>query len=532
MKKFLFVSLFAFLANSFVAQVGINPNGSAPDPSAGLDVNYSNKGFLPPRMTTVQRDAIQNPASGLIIFNTDCSGLNFNAGTPSLPNWVAVTAGNAAVASVEIAANPLGSVCSGTPIIYSSSVTHGGISPTYQWKKNGSDIPGATNPTYTENSPSDGDMITCLITSNEPCVTGSPALSNAIAQTVNQNLPATVSISVNPSGTVCSDDLVTFTATPTNGGLIPGYQWKKNNQDILGATSSSYVTTNLSDGDQLFCVMASNLNCVTGSPANSNSITMDVNQGGSGGMNFTYTGSAQTWVVPECVYSVTIEAWGASGGGSSTGGAMQAGKGGYTTGTLAVTPGETYYIYVGGQGQYQGNAGPNPQAAGGWNGGGNSGACQASSQPAGAGGGTDIRFAGNNLADRIMVAGGGGGCYANYDASRTGGAGGGLVGSSCPAGSSVCGGGSQSAGGQGGTQNGSLGQGGNDGNGDHDCGGGGGGGYYGGGANSHGAGGGGSSYISGYAGCDPLNHSSGKVFTNTQMQQGIQHGNGQVNITW
>ena len=50
------------------AAVGIN--NSTPDASAILDVTSTNKGLLPPRMTTAQRNAIASPAQGLIIFNT------------------------------------------------------------------------------------------------------------------------------------------------------------------------------------------------------------------------------------------------------------------------------------------------------------------------------------------------------------------------------------------------------------------------------------------------------------------------------
>jgi hypothetical protein len=50
------------------AQVGINTTN--PHTSAALDVESTNKGFLPPRMTTNERDDIENPAEGLTIFNT------------------------------------------------------------------------------------------------------------------------------------------------------------------------------------------------------------------------------------------------------------------------------------------------------------------------------------------------------------------------------------------------------------------------------------------------------------------------------
>ena len=77
MKKLLFYCLFAaihyvFCFQSF-AQVGINTTGSQPDPSAGLDVNFTNKGFLPPRMTYEQRKSIASPAEGLLVWCTNCN---------------------------------------------------------------------------------------------------------------------------------------------------------------------------------------------------------------------------------------------------------------------------------------------------------------------------------------------------------------------------------------------------------------------------------------------------------------------------
>ena len=68
-----FLSLLLFISNALFAQVSINTDNSAPDPSAGLDVSFSNKGFLPPRMTFEQRNAIQNPTEGLMVFCTNCS---------------------------------------------------------------------------------------------------------------------------------------------------------------------------------------------------------------------------------------------------------------------------------------------------------------------------------------------------------------------------------------------------------------------------------------------------------------------------
>jgi hypothetical protein len=70
------------------AQVAINTDNSAPDPSAMLDVKSTTKGLLAPRMTLAQRNAIVSPATGLVVFQTNSSpGLYINSGTPAAPSW-------------------------------------------------------------------------------------------------------------------------------------------------------------------------------------------------------------------------------------------------------------------------------------------------------------------------------------------------------------------------------------------------------------------------------------------------------------
>ena len=78
-----------FLAFSFptplLAQVGINTETI--DPSSALDIFSEDKGLLMPRLTTVQRDAITTPASGLMIYNSTLNDGQINTGTPSAPVW-------------------------------------------------------------------------------------------------------------------------------------------------------------------------------------------------------------------------------------------------------------------------------------------------------------------------------------------------------------------------------------------------------------------------------------------------------------
>ncbi|MCD4744755.1 MAG: hypothetical protein K8R58_00470 [Bacteroidales bacterium] len=70
---FSFVLMFVFLTNSLTSQnISITDDGTyTAHNSAMLDVKSLNKGLLIPRMTSIQRDAITTPATGLLVFVTD-----------------------------------------------------------------------------------------------------------------------------------------------------------------------------------------------------------------------------------------------------------------------------------------------------------------------------------------------------------------------------------------------------------------------------------------------------------------------------
>ena len=195
---------------------------------------------------------------------------------------------------------------------------------------------------------------------------------------------------------------------------------------------------------------------------------------------FDYTGAAQTWTVPPDVHSATFTLFGAAGGIASP--YAFGGLGGKTKATIAVTPGESVGVFVGGRGfntGFNGGGGGNDSGRG--------------------GGATDVRVGGSDIADRVLVAGGGGAGGTCNGAS--GGAGGGLIGgdgilNGC-VGPEAGGGGTQQLGGSATAPAGagSFGLGGDPDPNESGSSGGGGGGWYGGGAGlDDGPGGGGSSF--------------------------------------
>ncbi len=142
---------------------------------------------------------------------------------------------------------------------------------------------------------------------------------------------------------------------------------------------------------------------------------------------FGFTGGEQTLTVPAGVQSLTVYLSGAQGGAGRSGAGTIGGSpnspggtgglGGRVRGTLAVTPGATLSIWVGGQGSQAVNPGGVGQGVDGIG-----------------GGGTDLRLGGNGIGNRVAIAGGGGGggnagwSTANVIAGGAGGVGGGGTG--------------------------------------------------------------------------------------------------------
>jgi hypothetical protein len=164
--------------------------------------------------------------------------------------------------------------CANASRTYTATPTNGGTAPTYQWRVNGTNVSGATAATFTTTTLTNGQAVTCVMTSNLAGVTGSPATSNSLSATISATVAPSVSIAIttgsNPS---CSGASKTFTATPTNGGTTPAYQWKVNGANV-GTNSATYTTTTLTAGQIVTCVLTSNSACASPTTATSNSITI------------------------------------------------------------------------------------------------------------------------------------------------------------------------------------------------------------------------------------------------------------------
>ncbi len=186
------------------------------------------------------------------------SGASF---TVTVTNSIGNVTSNAAILTVNvppvISAQPASQiVTAGQTATFTVTATGSGTL-TYQWKKNGTAIPGATAASYTTPATlgsDNGAQFTVTITDSVTNIT-----SNAATLTVN--VPPTVA--TQPANkTVVAGQTATFTVTASAGSTAPlTYQWNKSGVAISGATSASYTTpaTTTADSGAQFTVTITNV---------------------------------------------------------------------------------------------------------------------------------------------------------------------------------------------------------------------------------------------------------------------------------
>ncbi len=219
------------------------------------------------------------------------------------------------------------------------------------------------------------------------------AQPNQISNTAGASANGGLTVSYTPANVTAA----TMVTINVSGGAAP-YQYAL----VQGHGSLSgnvYLTPNGSDSAEIK---------VTDANFNQQTVTFNVKLQ-SGTQAFAASGS---FVVPANVTSIAVKGWGAGGGGGGSDGMVVGGSGGggsFATGNVAVTPGETLAVTVGGGGTIglanATGAGGGKAAGGGGGAGGAAGTLDNSGGGGGGGGGTFL-YRGTTL---LFAAGGGGG---------------------------------------------------------------------------------------------------------------------------
>jgi len=237
------------------------------------------------------------------IYDVDVTG-----GCGSVTSSAATLATSGALA---ITTQPLAqTACPGGTVNFTVAATGGGTL-TYQWRKAGANITGATGTTLTLTNVTAADAA-----SYDVVVTGScgSITSSAAALTVN----ASPIISTQPAAqTVCAGAPLNLSVTATGAGTLT-YQWRKGGVNINGATSSSYQVTTaaVADAGSYDVVITSACGNIT-----SNSVTVTVNPKPVADYTFTAAqcpGTSYTYTSTSTVSAGSISGYDWSFGNTNT----------------------------------------------------------------------------------------------------------------------------------------------------------------------------------------------------------------------
>ena len=144
-------------------------------------------------------------------------------------------------------------VCAGSEVSFDAQATLPGYVPVYQWMVNGLNV-GDNNYYYYADSLNDGDVVSCLLVSDDWCAVTDSAMSNTLAMAVHPLSIPSVTLTADNSY-VCAGNTTGFTASTKNGGSAPMFWWFVDSvfQEFSGNTFSTAL---LNDSDFVYCVLS------------------------------------------------------------------------------------------------------------------------------------------------------------------------------------------------------------------------------------------------------------------------------------
>ncbi len=239
-------------------------------PNYQWKVNGINSGNNSPTFST---SVLPNNAQvSLVMTSNQLCALPNTVSAASITMTVNPSAAATVSAGIANGGNPS---CMGSLITFTAVPGNGGSSPSYQWKINNLLVGGAGS-TFTTNSLSNADVVTCQIISSSSCAITTTAVSSAITITVSAVLIPSLSIQQHiGNNPICFGAAVGFSAATQNGGNTPSIQWNVNGLNA-GTNNAIFTPSNLVNGDIVTCVLNSSFPCASPNTATSSAITLTV----------------------------------------------------------------------------------------------------------------------------------------------------------------------------------------------------------------------------------------------------------------
>jgi PKD repeat protein len=275
-------------SNTAMVSIGVTPMPATPTASSNSSVcTGSTISLTTPAVSGATyswtgpsgyTSSVQNPnrpsatvtMAGTYSVTVTVSGCTSLAGTTVVAVNSSVTPGVSVTQTAGT--NPM---CAGTTATFTATPSNGGTTPSYQWQVDGSNV-GMNSATYSSTALTNGQAVTCIMTSGSGCASPASATSNAITMTVNPAVTPSVSISiVSGSNPMCSGQVVSFLASAVNGGSGPVYQWQVNGANA-GTNMPTYTSAVIANGDMVTCTITSNAACAAPVTVTSAGITMVV----------------------------------------------------------------------------------------------------------------------------------------------------------------------------------------------------------------------------------------------------------------
>lgn len=185
----------------------------------------------------------------------------------------------AATPSIMISANTL-AACSGNPVTFSAVTLNEGNQPIYEWRINGVVSLSGPDTFFSTSALTAADVVSCKLYKISACTAlVDTAISNTINISIAPLASPSVTVAASPGTIINQGEVVNFSSVVTNGGAVPSFQWTINNNNIPGATSSNFSTSNLANGDKVSVKVTRNDTCSNPHIAFAPSITMEVATG-------------------------------------------------------------------------------------------------------------------------------------------------------------------------------------------------------------------------------------------------------------